>query len=178
MSIEAIEQLAKDYSRARAVLSDRVKALHDEIADAKRRKVPGIKSAASDAKDAHLQLIAAVKEHRALFDKPKSRVLHGVKLGLRKGPGVLSFGSVPQLIGLIRKHMADKFDVLVKTKELPNKAAIQRLPASDLKKLGCTITHTGDEVFATSTDSEVDKLVSALLDESDADSDDDEQEAA
>ena len=37
------------------------------------------------------------------------------------------------------------------------------MSVSDLKKIGVTVIETGDEVFIKPTDSEIDKLINALL---------------
>ncbi|MDF1486722.1 hypothetical protein PY257_16355, partial [Ramlibacter sp. H39-3-26] len=50
-----------------------------------------------------------------------------------------------------------------KTTQRPVKDALAQLPAADLKKLGISITDAEDEVIVRAVDSEVDKLVDALL---------------
>lgn len=177
MSIEQIEFLTKAHAQDRELLAARVQALHDELETIKRRKLPGIKGALSVAKDSRLKLEAAIKSERALFDRPRTRVFHGIKVGLQKAKGKLSFSSAEQVVALIRKHFAEQFDALVKVTEKPVKSALMNLPASDLKKLGCTVERTGDEVVIDPTDSDIDKLVDALLDEKSSDDSADEEAA-
>lgn len=172
MSLERIEQLAKQHAANRNLLAERVRALQDEMETIKRRKLPGIKSALSDAKDSQLQLRAEIDGARVLFDKPKSRVFHGIKLGVRKATGKLTFDDAPTVVKLIRKHLADQFKVLVKVTEKPVKKALSMLTADQLKKIGCSVADTSDEVFAEPVDSEIDKMVDALL----KDKSDEEQE--
>jgi hypothetical protein len=90
-------------------------------------------------------------------------VLHGLQLGYRKGKGAIDWGDDAQVVKLIRKHLPDQFDVLVKTTEKPIKAAVGNLPGPDLKKIGVTVEGTGDVSFAKDTTSAVDNLVAALL---------------
>lgn len=163
MSIETIEQHAKQHAAARSVLTERMKAYRDEVEALKRRKLPGIKSAVFEVSQTHFALHNAINTERELFDKPKTRVLHGIKCGLQKAKGKLSFRNAAGVIKLIKKHFADQAEVLIKSKETLVKKALQNLPATDLKKIGCTITETSDEVFIASTDSDIDKLVEALL---------------
>lgn len=163
MSLEIIERLSKEHAADRAVLAERVQALNAEIDDAKRRKVPGIKAAVGQARDSRLRLRSAIDAARSTFERPRTRVFHGIKVGLQKAKGKLAFASAEKVIELVRKHFPEQADVLIKTKETPAKAALQQLPASDLKKLGCTIEATGDEIVVEPISSEIDDLVDALL---------------
>lgn len=163
MSIETIEALARQHAVARTLLTERVKACRDEMNAIKTRKLPGIKSAVAGLQETHSALHEAIDAERGLFDKPKTRVLHGIKCGLQKAKGKLSFANAEGVIKLIKKHFTDQAEVLINTKETLVKKALQNLPAVDLKKIGCTISDTSDEVFIASTDGEIDKLVDALL---------------
>ena len=81
-----------------------------------------------------------------------------------------------QVVRLIKKHFPEQADVLIKTVEKPIKGAIQQLPVADLKRIGVTVEETGDVVVIKSTDSEIDKLVSALLEQNDEDDENDAEE--
>jgi hypothetical protein len=163
MSLQTIEQLTKEHAADRTVLAERVQALHDEIDQAKRRKVPGIKSAVSKARDSRLRLASAIEHEPSAFEQPRTRVFHGIKVGLQKAKGKLSWLSAEKVIELVRKHFPERADVLIKTTEKPVKKALQGLPAGDLKKLGCTIEETGDQVVIQPINTEIDELVDALL---------------
>ena len=163
MSLETIEQLTKEHAADRAVLAERVQALHDEMTQAKRRKLPGIKSAASNARDSQLRLAAAIEAEKSVFVKPKTRVFHGIKVGLQKAKGKLLFASAEKVVELILKHFPDQSDVLIKCTSAPVKSALLQLSAADLKKIGCTIEETGDQVVIAPINSEIDELVDALL---------------
>jgi hypothetical protein len=54
-------------------------------------------------------------------------------------------------------------DLLIKITKKPIAKALADLDVSDLKRIGCRVEATGDIVVIASTDSEVDKLVKALL---------------
>lgn len=171
MSLETIEVLAKEHAADRAQLAERMLALNDELDAAKRRRLPGIKSSVTKAKDSHLRLHAAIDGERTLFAKPRSRIFHGIKLGLQKAKGKLSFSSAEDVIRLIKKHFPATADVLIQTTEKPAKGVLLTLSAADLKRVGCTVTGTGDEVLIKPADSEIDKLVDALLGDPSADED-------
>lgn len=162
-SMDAIEQSAKAYAAARAVLAERVSALKAEIDDAKRRKVPGIKSAVAQVAEAYAALANEIDGNRGLFDKPRSAVFHGIKVGLQKGKGAVSFEDEERVIKLIRKHLPGQFEVLVKVSEKVRKSALLSLTVEELKRIGCEAGDTGDQVLVKATDGDVDKLVKALL---------------
>jgi len=161
--MDVIEQRAKDFAVARRVLAERVEALQAEIDDAKRRKVPGIKAALGQVAEAQARLKAEIDAGRDLFNKPRTQVFHGIKVGLQKGKGSVSFADEERVITLIRKHMAERFDELVKVTEKVRKGPLNELSVKELERLGCESEGAGDVVLIKDTASEVDKLVNALL---------------
>jgi hypothetical protein len=161
--MEAIERQTKLYADARSLLSERVGALQKEIDDAKRRKVPGIRTALTAVAEAYALLTLEIEEHRGLFDKPRSQVFNRVKVGLQKGKGAVSFDDEERVIKLIRKHLPDQADVLIQVKESVRKSGLGALTVEELKRIGCEAAATGDVVLIKPVDSEVDKLVKALL---------------
>lgn len=163
MQLEAIEQLTKTYAAARTMLADRVGALEDEITTSKRARMRGIKTAVAAAAEAEQALRNAIEANAHLFTKPRTHVFHGVKVGMAKGKGELSFESNEQVCKLIHKHFAEQSDVLINIKESPVKKALAQLSAAELKRIGVTVIETGDQCVIRPTDSEVDKVVNALL---------------
>jgi hypothetical protein len=165
MNLGEIEQLTKEFSEARQQLADRVRGLEDEIQTIKRRRLTGIKNTVNIVIEKQSHLKAAVEESSALFVKPRTMVLHGIKIGFQKEKGKISWTDNDQVIKLIKKHLPEQADVLIKTTEKPVKDALLNLPTADLKKIGCTVSETGDQVVIKSTDSEIDKFVDTLLKE-------------
>ena len=164
MSMERIEQLTRAHAMDRERIAALVGALNEEIEAAKRKRLKAIKAAVCAAKDSRLQLHAAIATHAVLFERPRSRVLHGLRVGLQKAKGKVQFESAERVVVLIRRHLPSMFDQLVETIEKPKKAALLDLPASELKRIGCEISGSGDQVLIKAADSEIEKLVSALLD--------------
>ena len=167
MNLGDIEKLTKVFAEARQLLADRVRGLEKEIQDIKRRKLPGIRSAVNNVTGKQAELKIAVEESRPLFVEPKTMTINGIKVGFQKAKGTISWADEDQVIKLIKKYLPEQADILIKTKEKLIKAALQNLPAGDLKKIGCTVNETGDRVVIKSTDDEIDKLVDALLKEED-----------
>jgi len=162
-SLGEIERLTKGFAEGRNELSARVRALEEEIQAVKKRHISGIKKVVALVMERQHALKAALEESRDLFVKPKTKILHGIKIGFQKAKGRISWTDDEQVVKLIKKHFPDQQDILIKTVEKPVKDALQQLTAAELKKLGVTVEETGDQVFIKSTDSEVDKFVDALL---------------
>lgn len=163
MNISEIQHAARNFSNARNSLAGLVENLNDEIEKLKRFHMSAIKQAVNHAAQRREELRAAIESAPELFESPRTQVLHGIKVGFRKGAGGIEWDDDEQVSRLIKKHFEDQFDVLVKTTHKPQKKALGQLEVADLKKLGCRVEETGDVVVIKPTDSEVDKLVTALL---------------
>jgi hypothetical protein len=161
--LDAIDKAAKTLRAARDTLGDRAGALHDEMEAAKRKAMRGLRASVAAVSQAQAELLATIAESPQLFVKPKSIVLHGIKLGYVKGKGRIEWEDDEQVVKLVRKHMPEQFDVLIKTTEKPMKSAMDGLTVAELKKIGVTAEDSGDVAFAKDTTAEVDKLVKALL---------------
>lgn len=164
-TMNEIERLTKVYSENRDAMALTVSDLEDEIAEAKRKYMTRIKRMVDVVVGSQTRLKAAIEESPELFKKPRTIVFYGIKVGFQKGKGEIKWEDAVQVVKLIHKHFPDQVDMLIKTTELPVKSALAQLPVHELKKLGVTVIETGDQVIIKSTDTEIDKLVSALLKE-------------
>lgn len=165
MSLGHIEELTKEYSRKRAVLAQVVRDLNARLEAAKRVALPDIKAALAATAEAQHRLQTAVEAEPQLFVKPRTYIFHGVKVGMQKGKGGIEWEDDNQVVKLIRKHFPEQTDSLIKVTEKPVKSALNGLSVAELKRISCTAVETGDQVVIKPTDSEVDKLVDALLKE-------------
>jgi hypothetical protein len=162
-TLSEIEKLAKEFSETRELLKDRVTLLEHNIAEAKKKMLPGIRRAVEAAAEKHIALFDAIAESQGLFVRPKTVIFHGIKLGYQKGKGEIAWEDEAQVIRLIKKNFPEEVETLIKIKETVLKNALAQKSAADLKKIGVTVVETGDEVFIKPTDSEIDKLINALL---------------
>jgi hypothetical protein len=160
-----IDTRAKLYADARENLASIVSELNAGIEACKRRAIPDIKRAIARAANHHDQLRTLIDGAPELFVKPKSRTLHGIKLGYQKGKGKIEFDDADKVVRLIKKYFPEQADVLIATTEKPAKDALNGLTADQLKKLGINVVEGGDAIFIKPADSSVDKLVDALLKE-------------
>jgi len=161
--LDKIEAAAKALRKERDVLTTRATALHEELQASTRRKMPGLRLAVAAVAEADAVLKAAIAQAPQLFVRPRSMVLHGIKLGYAKGKGKITWDDDDQVVRLIRRHFPEQFDVLCKTTDTPVKDALANLTAAELKRLGITVEDTGDVVFCKDATAGVDKLVKALL---------------
>lgn len=162
-TLAEIERLCKDYSLARAALKEKVEALNDEIERLKRQRLPQIRKAVELASEKHKALLMAVEDSADIFQKPKTQIFHGIEVGFRKGRGQLQWEDEDQLIKLIHKYYPESWENYIKVIEKPLKTALSQLSVQELKRLGVTVIETGDEIVIKATDTEIDKLVNALL---------------
>lgn len=163
ITLVAIEKQARKAAEARAELKDLVGHLDEEtraLREIYRKRLIKLTEAAAQAQDALLEQVAAAPK---LFEKPRSVILHGLKCGWAKGKDELVIEDADKTLALIQKHLPDQMDTLIRITMTPVKTALATLPVNDLKKIGVTVIDTGDAPFVKSMDSEIDKLVSALM---------------
>lgn len=158
-----IEKLTRDYADARDKLTATVQDLNDKREAIRRQYLPGIKKQVAIAKERKDRLKAAIDDSQALFKKPRTKIISGIKVGLKKAKGLIEWASESAVIKLIEKHFPEQADLLIKTTQKVLKKPLAQLTAQDLKKIGVTIHDTGDAIVIEPTDSEVDALVEALL---------------
>jgi hypothetical protein len=163
-SLATIEQAAKAYAEKRDTLCSMVTLLNQQIETLKKHALRDIKRAVNQAAEKKSDLSNLVDSARHLFIKPRTVVFHGIKVGLRKGSGGIDWQDDARVVELIKKHFPKaQAELLIKTTEKPIAKALQDLDIADLKKIGCTIDDTGDLIVIAPVDSNVDKLVEALL---------------
>lgn len=164
-----IDKLAHDYSTARAIVTERINSLNDELRDLHRRRLPGIKAALLSAKTAQEILADAIRRHADLFIQPRTIVLHGIRIGLKKGSGKLEWEVEDDiLVARIERMFSDDpqaLETYIIVERKPAKEALKNLDAKQLAKLGATVEGTGDFVVIADSDTEAKKLVKRILKE-------------
>jgi len=158
-----IDALTRVYAKSRNKLVQAVMMLNSSIDQLKRKHLPDIKEHVNATAAAQAELKALLEQAPELFVKPRSVIFHGVKVGFAKQKGKIEIADEEKTILLIRKHLADQADVLIAIKETVSKDALANVAVADLKRIGCNVVADTDAVVIKPTDSEVDKLVTALL---------------
>lgn len=162
-SLADIETSARRYAEAREHLTGIVASMNEGIEAIKRDNMKRLKKAVVAAAERHDALKGLIEQAPELFVKPKSVVFHGIKLGYQKGKGKIEWDDPERVVALIRKHFPQQADVLISTKHVPAKDALNQLTAAELKRVGVSVVEGGEAVFIKPTDSAVDKMVDALL---------------
>lgn len=164
MTLGDIENRAKNYRSARDLLGDRVRKLEDDMEQLRRQAEPMIRSALQAAKAAESELVSGIECAPGLFKKPRTHVFHGVRVGIEKGKGKLEIADEEKTIRLIRKLLPEEqAELLIKVTERVVKKSAQSLTSAELKKLGMEISAASDAVVVRPVDSELDKMLDALL---------------
>ena len=162
-AIRELDHISRNYAKARTILADRKAAHDDEAKVVARRHHRGIKNAALLCAEHQKQLEAIIEAHPKLFVKPRTMTLHGIKLGLKKGKGKTDWLPDAKVCELIRKHLPEQSEQLIQTIESPIKAALLKLDAKTLQKLGYSVSDTGDQIVIKTTVDDLDKFIEAIL---------------
>lgn len=171
--INEIERLSAVYAEAMTALSQDVIVLDKSLRTVKEKALPGIKRAVQRAASAKTNLLAAVADSAELFQKPRTKVLHGVKVGIGKSKGKVVMADEELVIKRIRKLLPEEqAELLIRVKERVHKPGVYDLSVDDLKRLGIDIIGTGDQPVAKLMDSDIEKVINALLGD-DSEEDDD-----
>lgn len=162
-----LEMLCVLYAHEREQLRMRVAGLQAAINILKDDALPSIRTAVGEARAAREMLQSALGESAGLFDKPKTRIFSGIKIGYRKDPGVIEIPDEAKTIALIRASVPKaQADLLIRTRESVDKKACGDLTVDDIKRLGMRVSKDNDVPVLKPVDGEVDKLVAALLNDS------------
>jgi hypothetical protein len=115
------------------------------------------------------ELSADIEANTQLFVKPRSQIIDGIKFGLQKQKGSLTWDNTDTVLNrmddLFNKGDIDRavYDVCVETKYSLVVAGLEKLEGKLLKKLGITISADTDKVLIKSVDSDVEKMLNAVI---------------
>ena len=158
-----IEARARKFAEAREKLCGIVMDLNQGMEALKRQAMPQLKQAIARAAEHHDQLKALIEAAPELFVKPRTVVFHGIKLGYLKGKGGITWDDADAVVAAIQKQLPEQAEQLIRWTGKPLKEAINQLDVASLKKIGCRVVDTGDEVVIKPVDGVVDKMVDALM---------------
>lgn len=164
-----LDRAAKTYRDSRDLVAKRITELDEELRALYRRRMPGIKSAIVAAKDAQDAAAATVQKFPTMFTRPRTMVLHGIKLGFGKGKGKIEWDCeddvLVERIEKLFKDDPDTRELLIITEKKPSKDALKNLEAKLLAKLGAEIEAVGDYVIVADAASDGKKLMKRILKE-------------
>lgn len=160
-----IEKATRAYAQAREALSERVRELQQQIESARRQAMPAIRRALAAAQERRHELVTAVQAAPYLFERPRTVVFSNVRVGYQKGRGALSWDDDARVCELIRRHLPEQADTLIRVIERPSKTALAQLPTADLRRIGVQVVETGDSVLVRPLDDEIDRLLTQMLED-------------
>lgn len=163
VTMTRIEAQARACSEARDRLRMLCEALDCDLKGAQRAHLPGIRRALQRASEAEAQLRAMIEMAPELFEKPKTVTFHGLRLGYMKGRGGIAWDDADAVVAAIQRHLPDQADQLIRWSGRPLKEALNQLDVATLRKIGCRVVDTGEEVVVKAVDGALDKMVEALL---------------
>ena len=162
-ALEPLAALCADLAAARRDLRERLDQIRARRERYSRRLIPGLErraAALSAARDAAADWIEA---HRDLFDRPKTRELAGVKVGLRKLPGRYAIASEEATVRLIRERLPGQAKALIQTRETVVREPLKNLTAQQLAAIGIALEDPADAIVVKTPPDDLDRLVDALL---------------
>lgn len=175
MNMQDIEKLASYYANARDELNGRVQLMQAEMEKVKAEHLPRVRQLVRTIAANRSKLHTAIDQHPELFEKPKTVVVHGMRIGYMKQRGRVEIDDEEAVIDRVRKLLPEEqAELLIRVRESVDKNAVADLTVADLKRLGITVTADQDVVVIKPIDGEIDKLVKALL----SDAEQIDQEAA
>jgi len=163
ITLESLGAPARRYADAHGRLGELVQAMNDDLREVDRRHMPAIRRAIERAAADEAGLRALVESAPELFERPKTVVLHGIRIGFKKGVGRIEFDSADAVVSRIDRKLPELVDQLVRVERMPIKAALMLLSVQQLRAIGCTVEEAGERVVVRAEDSTVDKLVAALV---------------
>ena len=165
VSMEEIVALARVFAAARATteaLAEEIKALQRKVLRVRLRALRSRISEQSASEDA---LRTAILARPDLFVSPRTVTVDGIRFGLRKQPGTISLTDEAQTIQRLRARFPDQAEALIRVRESLDRSALRKLPAGELAQIGATIAKASDEVTIVAAQGDLDRVVSALLDD-------------
>lgn len=158
-----IEAAAKTFANARSDLVDAATALRDDLEAVKRKHMKRLKRCVETTAAAQAVLTNAIDSAHELFQRPRSAVFHGIKVGLQKGKDTVTWSDSTLVANRITDQLPEQFDVLVETTYKPIASGLLQLDAETLTAIGVRRAPGKDSVLIKPVDGGVDKLVAALL---------------
>lgn len=166
-----IDEAAEAYSTARSdlyniarELEEEIQSFRDEVMDRYR---PAIVRAAGVVRRKEATLSRLIDDSQECFKRPKTRVAHGVKIGLRSAPGGLTWeGKEEDMIERLKEQFGKSPAVkrgLITVTEKVGKSEVKKLPASDLANLKAEVSDAGNFVVIAPVETEAEELIAPYL---------------
>ena len=161
--LREIEHAAEQYRRSLDHLLDQSSALDKRLRKVKAQYAPLLRRAADQAAADGEALEELVANNPQLFEKPRTRTLHGIKVGWQQNKAGVEIPDQAATIRAIKEALPEKQGELIKTEEKIQKAPLSKLGKALLEKLGVRVKPAQDSVVIKPAESEGVKMASELL---------------
>lgn len=165
--LSKIRDAAQVLAARHRVLTDLAAAQQAQIARAiepiTRQFRGAIDAAAAEEAEALADLQALVEAAPALFARPRSITVDGVKAGFRKEEDSLDWNDEQAVIARIENLLPESADLLIRTETTLVKDALGQLSDSHLQRIGVRKVLGADKAFVAIGESDLDKLVKTIL---------------
>jgi hypothetical protein len=165
--LSKIRDAAQVLAAKHRLLTDLAAAQQASIAQAiepiTRQYRGAIDAAAAEEAEAHAALVRLVEAAPALFKKPRSITVDGVKTGYRKEEDSLDWSDEAAVIARIENLLPESADLLVRTEATLVKDALGQLTDAHLQRIGVRKVLGADRAFVAIGESDLDKLVKTIL---------------
>jgi len=164
-ALTEIEALCKAHSGKVLSLAMLTLKVRTAMRNVLAKSAEDLRKMADEVAQSEQAIAAAVDGNRAAFKSPKTRVLHGVKVGLRTNQGSIDFDCdedvmISRLRGMFdEERIADFVDV----KETVKKTALRDLSPDERKTLGVSLANNLDKVVVALDKGDPAKIAEALL---------------
>jgi len=161
----AAKRLAETHRESITRASALEKAIAEAITPIYEIHLVGIDAAADEEAAARADLQQLIDAAPQLFTRPRSVTVDGVKCGYRKKEDELDWDDEANVIARIRAlpQLSEFAPVLIRTEETLVAGALAELDAISKRRIGIRLIHGVDQSFITFTDSDVEKMVKAIL---------------
>lgn len=158
--MDEVEFRARTFANARGQLADAARDAERELQAVRDKHAKNLRELLGTAAEAQSVLLASIENNRDLFDRPRTRVVDGIRFGLRKKTGKVEIKDERRTIKKIRELLPEEQgELLIRIHEEVDRNAVKDLVVGDLKRLGIQIVADSDEPVIKPVDADVDKLI-------------------
>ncbi|MBI5056965.1 MAG: hypothetical protein HZB61_10165 [Nitrospirae bacterium] len=163
MTLQEIEKTTDDYAAAKREFDELVSEISERTETLKREFTPKLKAVMGKIAKKHQALYRAIGDNTDLFEKPRTQIFDGIKIGLMKGKGKLFVEDEDLTIKLIKKHLPEQEEYLLETKYELRKSVIKKLTEKEMVKINVAIIDKDDRIVIESIDTTVQKILNSLI---------------
>lgn len=167
--LEKLQANALQLSHHTDELRAELLLLDAELTAAKDAHMLAIRTLTRKVIKSQAALADGIKAQPALFAKPRTYIVEGIKFGLRKQVGKMDWADDVQLVKRVDKLFAKgeitpaQHEQVVEVRYAVVAKGLEKLDAKTLKRLGVTVEADSDAIEIKSVDSDTERMVKAII---------------